>query len=119
MTPLIMLKDGKPVLVVGTPGGSRIMAAMAQIVVNIVDYDLDISAAIDYPRFFPIMEHIMLENRVDIKSLKYLKKAGYQIHIAGPYATYFGGAHGITLPPLSDGLLGAADKRRGGAARGY
>jgi len=119
MTPLIMLKDGKPVLIVGTPGGSRIMAAMAQIVVNIVDYDLDISAAIDYPRFFPIMEHIVLENRMDIKSLKYLRKAGYQIHMAGPYSTYFGGAHGITLPPLSDGLLGAADKRRGGAARGY
>ncbi len=119
MTPVIILKDGKPVLIIGTPGGSRIVAAMAQIIVNIVDYNLDISAAIDYPRFFPVMEHIVLENRVDKKSLKYLRKAGYQIHLAGPYSTYFGGAHGIMLPPLGRQICGAADKRRGGAARGY
>ncbi|MCF7811140.1 gamma-glutamyltransferase [bacterium] len=119
MTPLIMLKDGQPVLVVGTPGGSRIVAAMVQIVVNMVDYDLDISAAIDYPRYFPVMEHLVLENRIDIKTLKALKKIGYELHPTGPYSTYFGGAHGITLPPLCDKISGAADKRRGGAARGY
>ncbi|NQU05287.1 MAG: gamma-glutamyltransferase, partial [Calditrichaeota bacterium] len=119
MTPLIMLKDGKPVLIVGTPGGSRIAAAMAQIVVNIVDYDLDISAAIDYPRYFPYMNILQLENRTDIKKLKALKKIGYELQLTRPYSTHFGGAHGITLPPLSDKLAGAADKRRGGAARGY
>lgn len=129
MTPLIMLKDGKPVLVIGTPGASRIVAALSQIVVNMVDYKLDVSAAIDYPRFFPIMQHNVLENRVNIfmvmenrvnrKLLKYLKKSDYKIYLTGSYSTYFGGAHGIMLPPLSEKLSGAADKRRGGAARGY
>jgi len=120
MTPLIMLKDNSVVLVVGTPGGSRIIAAVAQIVVNVVDFNLDISAAIDYPRFFPVFEQIVIENRCDIKMLKFLKKAGYQVLLAPPYHVYFGGAHGITLPPLSRKVFcGAADKRRGGAARGY
>ncbi|HHE46546.1 MAG TPA: hypothetical protein ENL08_02435, partial [Bacteroidetes bacterium] len=119
MTPLIMLRDGKPVLAIGTPGGSRIVAAVAQIVVDIIDFDLDISGAIDYPRFFPVMNHLVIENRVDKKLLKRLRKDGYQLHLAGPYSTYFGGAHGIALPPLCRQICGAADKRRGGQAQGY
>ncbi len=106
-------------LIIGTPGGSRIIAAVAQIVVNVVDFNLNLSAAIDYPRFFPVMEPIVLENRVDIETLKSLKKSGYQVHLAGPYNNYFGGAHGISLPPLTDKLSGAADRRRGGQVRGY
>jgi len=118
MAPFMMLKNDKPILVVGTPGGSRIIAAMAQIVTNVIVYDMDISAAIDYPRFFAIQEHLVLENRFDKKTLKKLKKKGYELHLAGPYHVYFGGAHGIVIN--SSGLLmGAADKRRGGAARGY
>jgi gamma-glutamyltranspeptidase/glutathione hydrolase len=119
MAPVILTKDGKPVMVVGTPGGTRIVAAMAQIVVNAVDFNLNISEAIDYPRFFPIMNHIVIESRFDKKKLKQLHKTGYEIHLAGPYNNYFGGAHGITLPPLSPKIAGAADRRRGGAARGY
>jgi len=119
MTPVIMLKDGRPVLVVGTPGGTRIVAATAQIITDVVCYRLDISTAIDYPRFFPVRDNLVLEDRYPLETLKTLKKTGYKIYLAGPYHTYFGGAHGIVLPPLTDRLSGAADKRRGGAARGY
>lgn len=120
MTPVIMLKDGQPFLVVGTPGGDRIVAAVAQIVANIISYDLDISSAIDYPRFFvPAPGKMWLENRMSLETLKKLKKIGYKIGPAPPYHVYFGGAHGI-ITNTSDGkLYGAADKRRGGAARGY
>lgn len=119
MTPLILLRDGKPYLVVGTPGGARIVAAMAQIVVNVVSYRMDISNAIDFPRYFPVQEHLVLENRISKPVLKKLKKFGYTLHFAGPWHNYFGGAHGILVDRATGKLTGAADKRRGGAARGY
>ena len=119
MAPLIVLKDGNPALVLGTPGGARIVAAMTEIVANLLYYKKNISEAIDYPRYFAIGEHLVMENRYSLETVKSLKKTGYILHFTGPYSTYFGGAHGITLPPLSDGIEGAADKRRGGAARGY
>lgn len=120
MAPLILLKDGKPVLVVGTPGGGRIVAAMAQIVANVVNFNMDISTAIDYPRFHASGEHLIMENRFSKDVLKKLKKHKYILHIASsPYHVYFGGAHGITIDQKSGMIYGAADKRRGGAACGY
>ncbi len=120
MAPLILLKDGKPVLIVGTPGGGRIVAAMAQIVANVVSFDLDISTAIDYPRFFANGQHLVMENRFGKDVIKKLKKHKYILHIASsPYHVFFGGAHGITIDQAGGKIYGAADKRRGGVARGY
>jgi gamma-glutamyltranspeptidase / glutathione hydrolase len=50
MTPTIVLKDGKPVLVTGSPGGSRIISAVLQVIVNVLDYHMDVAAAVDVPR---------------------------------------------------------------------
>src|SRR6266436_585962 len=50
MSPTIVLKDGKPVLVTGTPGGSRIISAVLQIVVDVLDYKMDVAAAVAAPR---------------------------------------------------------------------
>jgi gamma-glutamyltranspeptidase/glutathione hydrolase len=50
MTPTIVLNDGKPVLVVGTPGGSRIITTVLQIIVNIIDFRMSLQAAVDAPR---------------------------------------------------------------------
>ena len=120
MTPLIILQNNKPVLVIGTPGGSRIPAAVAQISAYIIAHKMDIAAAIDQPRFFSGREHIVLETRFPEETLKELEKKGYKINLnAGPYHTYFGGAHGIVINPETGLMSGAADKRRGGAARGF
>ncbi len=119
MAPLILLKNKEPFLVVGTPGGTRIIAAMAELVANTTVYGKNISEGIDYPRFFPVAEHIVLENRYNEGTLKRLKKYDYVLHLSGPYHVYFGGAHGIIVDPESKLIYGAADKRRGGAARGY
>src|SRR5258708_1099580 len=51
MSPTIVLKDAKPVLVVGTPGGSRIITAVLHTIINVVDYGMNIQEAVDAPRF--------------------------------------------------------------------
>ena len=50
MTPTIVLKDGKPFLITGSPGGSRIITAVLQIVVNVIDRGMDIARAVSAPR---------------------------------------------------------------------
>src|SRR6202163_788979 len=50
MTPTIVLSDGKPVLVVGTPGGSRIITTVLEIIVNVIDHGMTLQEAVDAPR---------------------------------------------------------------------
>ncbi|MEP6546585.1 MAG: gamma-glutamyltransferase [Gammaproteobacteria bacterium] len=50
MTPTIVLKDGKPVLVVGSPGGARIITTVLQIIVNVIDHAMPLQEAVDAPR---------------------------------------------------------------------
>jgi len=50
MTPTILLKDGKPVFVLGTPGGSRIITVVLEAILDVVDYGMSISEAVDAPR---------------------------------------------------------------------
>ena len=51
MSPTIVTRDGKPVLVLGTPGGSRIITTVVHTILNVVDYGMDIQEAVDAPRF--------------------------------------------------------------------
>jgi gamma-glutamyltranspeptidase / glutathione hydrolase len=50
MTPTIVLKDGKPVLIVGTPGGSRIITTVLEVIVNVIDHGMTLQEAVDAPR---------------------------------------------------------------------
>jgi gamma-glutamyltranspeptidase / glutathione hydrolase len=50
MTPTIVLRDGKPVLVLGTPGGSRIITTVLEIIVNVIDHGMTLQEAVDAPR---------------------------------------------------------------------
>ncbi|NEL70317.1 gamma-glutamyltransferase, partial [Escherichia coli] len=50
MSPTIVLKDGQPVLVTGSPGGSRIISTVLQVIVNVLDYQLDVREAVKAPR---------------------------------------------------------------------
>ncbi len=51
MSPTIVTRDGKPLLVLGTPGGSRIITAVLQVIVHVVDYGMNVQEAVDAPRF--------------------------------------------------------------------
>ena len=51
MSPTIITQDGKPVMVVGTPGGSRIITAVTHTILNVIDYGMNVQEAVDAPRF--------------------------------------------------------------------
>jgi gamma-glutamyltranspeptidase/glutathione hydrolase len=63
MSPTIVLKDGKPVLVTGSPGGSRIISSVLQVIVNVLDYRMDVAAAVAAPR----LHHQWLPDEVRVE----------------------------------------------------
>ena len=113
MAPTIVLKDGKPVYALGSPGGSSIIPYVANTLIALIDWKLDMQAAISLPhminRFgtYELEAGTMAEGFADdLTSLGYKTKAGDQNS----------GLHGIAIAP--DGLTGGADPRREGLAIG-
>jgi gamma-glutamyltranspeptidase/glutathione hydrolase len=120
MTPVIVLRDGKPWLTAGSPGGSRIIGIVAQLLVNAIDHDMDIQQAINAPRVNaqngPLSLEVLYPKRTELE--KALRQRGWKVQGHKPWYEAWGGAQGIRVRP--DGTLeGGADPRREGAARGY
>jgi gamma-glutamyltranspeptidase/glutathione hydrolase len=115
MSPTIVLKDGKPVLVTGTPGGSRIISAVLQIVVDVLDYKMDVAAAVAAPRVHHqwMPDVVRVEHGFTEYVLDELKAKGHQV--VEPLGQT--SANSIAVTPY--GLLGAPDPRtRGSEAAG-
>ncbi|MGN6309654.1 MAG: gamma-glutamyltransferase [Xanthobacteraceae bacterium] len=116
MTPTIVLKDGKVVLVAGSPGGSRIISTVLQVVVNVLDYGMNVAAAVDAPR----LHHQWLPDEVRVEQgfpqgvLDELKAKGHRI------VTPMGQTSANSIAIASNGLEGGPDPRtRGAEAAGY
>jgi gamma-glutamyltranspeptidase/glutathione hydrolase len=118
MAPTIVLKDGKLFLVLGSPGGPRIISTVANILMGVVDYGLDIQAAVNGPRFHHQWEpdEIYVE-RVGFSpdTIKLLEARGHKIHVEG----YWSDGECIAVDPKTGELLGAPDGRNGGKAVGF
>jgi gamma-glutamyltranspeptidase/glutathione hydrolase len=116
MSPTIVLKDGKPVLVTGSPGGSRIISTVLQVIVNVIDYDMNVAAAVAAPRLHHqwLPDEVRIEHGFDDKTLSALKAMGHKVIEPMGQTS----ANSIAVTP--DGLLGAPDPRTPGAeASGY
>jgi gamma-glutamyltranspeptidase / glutathione hydrolase len=112
MSPTIVLKDGKPVLVTGSPGGSRIISAVLQVVVDVLDYKMDVATAVAAPRLHHqwMPDVVRVERGFPQETLDALKEKGHQvIEPLGQTS-----ANSIAVTP--SGLLGAPDPRTRGAA---
>jgi gamma-glutamyltranspeptidase / glutathione hydrolase len=111
MSPTIVLKDGKPVLVTGTPGGSRIISAVVQIVVDVIDYKMDVAAAVAAPRVHHqwMPDRVLVERGFPAEVLDELKAKGHEV--VEPLGQT--SANSIAVTPY--GLLGAPDPRTRGA----
>jgi len=124
MTPAILLKDGKSFLVAGSPGSTRIISAVAEVIVNVIDYGMTIDQAIEAPRFHCYSSggkagSLALESRFPGKVVAELKKLGHQVETKEGFDPYFGGVQGILIPPGEGVLKGGADSRRDSACAGY
>src|SRR5256884_2185721 len=116
MTPTIVLKDGKPFLVTGSPGGSRIITTVLQVIVNVIDRKLSIADAIAEPRIHHQWspDEVMVERGFSLDLVGALKARGHEVVEGTPPTS----ANSILMTPA--GLLGAADNRtRGALAAGY
>ena len=116
MTPTIVLKNNKPFLILGTPGGSTIITTVFQNILNVVTHNMNIKEAVDAPRFHSqwLPDQIDHEkNSLSKKTANQLKRLGHKTEKRG----YIGEANGIMI----DGglFLGGADKRGENSAVGY
>ena len=109
ISPLIVFKDGKPWVATGTPGGSTIMATMVQMLVNVIDYKLNIAEAAERPRIYQAGADgpLQLEESIPEDLVAGLKAKGHKVQ----RSEIIGSTQSIMIGP--DGLFyGAADTRR-------
>jgi gamma-glutamyltranspeptidase/glutathione hydrolase len=116
MTPTVVLKDGKPFLITGTPGGSRIITTVLQIVTNVIDRGMTLAEAISAPRVHHqwLPDEVVLEPGTEPSLVAALQARGHRV-VIGRNAT---SANSIAV--TADGYAGVADPRtRGALAAGY
>ena len=116
MTPTIVLKDGKPYLITGSPGGSRIITAVLQVIANVIDFHMPIDRAVSAPRLHNQWQpdETYAEPGFAADVLEALKRRGHNIVATEPHTA----ANSIAVTP--QGYVGAADARTQGAlATGY
>ncbi len=119
LCPALVLKDDRPAIVLGTPGGTGQTQSLAQIIVNLLVFGLDVQEAVEMPRWRSETEHeLALENRVPAAVVDELKQRGHEVQLAVPWAPSMGGAEAIVVDPKSGVLMAGADPRRDGYAIG-
>jgi gamma-glutamyltranspeptidase/glutathione hydrolase len=116
MTPTVVLKDGKPFLITGSPGGSRIITTVLQVVFNVIDRGMDIASAVSAPRIHNqwLPDQVFAEPGVPPDIIAALQARGDKVVPTRPFTS----AASIVVTP--EGFVGAADPRSHGAlAAGY
>jgi len=118
MTPTIVLKDGRVLLVTGSPGGPRIINTVFQIILNVIDHGLNVQEAVDAPRF----HHQWLPDVLLFERHGLVRDVGEALRAKGhtlAERTSMGDAHTIYVDPGTGMRLGAGDPRQEGSAVGY
>jgi len=116
MSPTIVLKDGKVVLVTGSPGGSRIISTVLQVIVNVLDYRMNVAAAVGAPRLHHqwLPDEVRIEHGFSNAVLAGLQAKGHRVREPMGQTS----ANSIAL--TGNGWQGGADPRtRGATAAGY
>jgi len=117
MVPTIVLKDGKPFLVLGAPGGSTIITAVLQVMLNVMDFGMNVQDAIDFPRIHHQWkpDSLGFERGISPDTIELLKKSGHAIEEAKPVVLAR-----VEAILFADGWLqGGHDERGTGKAAGY
>ena len=121
MGPVHVLRDGRLVLAIGTPGSFGIPQTIAQMLMNVLDFGLNIQAAIEAPRVRLTGEPgrgVQVEPRLDPAVIAALAERGHAVQVIGAYDILVGGGQGIAIDPATGLITGGADIRRDGVAFG-
>lgn len=118
MTPTIILKNNEPFMVVGSPGGGKIITSVFETIVNVIDFNMALDSAIDRPRFhhqwYP--EYLQYElGAIDDEVMAKLIEKGHQVKQVGDY----GRVEAILIDWQNRKYFGHSDRRGYGAALGY
>ncbi|MGP9637043.1 gamma-glutamyltransferase [Psychrobacter sp. AOP3-A1-26] len=107
MSPTIVFKDSKPYIVTGSPGGSRIITTVAQVISNVIDHDMNIAEATHAPRIHDQWQpdEIRVEKALNIDTVKKLESMGHKV---SPKAA-MGSTQSIMMTP--NGVYGSSDPR--------
>lgn len=116
MTPTILLKDGKLFMVVGAPGGSRIITGVMQVILNVIDFGMNAQRAIDVPRFHHqwMPDKLSLEEGFSPDTIQLLKQRGHTVDSISSVAN----VEAIVVEK-NGWLAGGSDRRSHGKAAGY
>jgi gamma-glutamyltranspeptidase/glutathione hydrolase len=120
--PAMLFRDGKPVVSFGVMGGDVQAQAHVQVVSNLVDYDLNIQEALDFPRFHYVDgARVALEPEYFSAMREQLGRMGHEV--CGEEAVLlrggFGGGQGIMIDPATGWYWGGSDRRKDGCAIGF
>lgn len=125
MTPTIVVHDGKAVLVLGSPGGSQISTIVANVLMGVVDYGMNIQEAVNAPRFHNqwMPDVLNVEKWFSPDTVSALQQMGYTVqiglHEGEEVSPYWGDAECIAIDEKTGERLGASDGRHNGRAVGY
>jgi gamma-glutamyltranspeptidase / glutathione hydrolase len=125
MTPTIVVRDGKVLLVLGSPGSSKIITTVANVLMGVVDYGMNIQEAVNAPRFHNqwLPDVLNVEQWFSPDTVTVLHKMGYHVefglHDGGEVYPYWSDAECIAIDPKTGDRLGASDGRNDGKAVGY
>src|SRR5580700_258409 len=115
MTPTIVTSGGKLELVLGTPGGPTIINSVLEVLVNVVDFGMNVQDAVDFPRIHHqwLPDRLVMERGFSPDTIALLKARGHSVQMVG-------GIGEVAAIQVRDGWLeGAADPRTEGTAKGY
>jgi len=125
MTPTIVARGGKTFLVLGSPGSSKIITTVANVLMGVVDYGMNIEEAVNAPRFHNqwLPDVLNVERWFSPDTLQALQKMGYNVqvglHEGGNVYPYWSDAECIAVDAKTGERLGASDGRSNGKAVGY
>jgi gamma-glutamyltranspeptidase / glutathione hydrolase len=116
MAPTVVLRDGRPEVVLGSAGSNRIRSAILQTIIGVVDQGLGAQQAVDRPRVHFEAGTVQAEPGVDPEALSALEAEGWVVQRFRESNLYFGGVQAVARDPRTGELSGGGDPRRGGTA---
>ena len=125
MAPTIVVHEGKTVLVLGSPGSSKIITTVANVLMGVIDYGMNIQESVNAPRFHNqwLPDLVNVERSFSFDTVNALQKMGYTVQVGlhddGDVSPYWSDAECIARGAKTAERLGASDYRNNGKAVGY